>query len=176
LRQGLIGASRLVTEGARQRVVGNDAEADLVRHQHDAPAHLGQHRTEPRHFRRHIPAVIHQIVDPDGDAFDEDEGIGVICGPQLPDEINRRFDRRPAGAALVPVQQVSSQLSGLLGKLNYSSGPSQRDILDFTTQLAVMIRAGISIRAALEGISEQVQNKKFRRILLQVGVRRARRD
>ena len=69
---------------------------------------------------------------------------------------------------LVPVQQVSSQLSGLLGKLNYSSGPSQKDILDFTTQLAVMIRAGISIRAALEGISEQVANTKFRRILLQV--------
>ncbi|MFO0827063.1 MAG: type II secretion system F family protein [Phycisphaerales bacterium] len=66
---------------------------------------------------------------------------------------------------LVPVQQVSSQLSGILAKLNYSSGPSQRDILDFTTQLAVMIRAGISIRAALEGISEQVQNTKFRKIL-----------
>ena len=69
---------------------------------------------------------------------------------------------------LVPVQQVASQFGGLLGKLNYSSGPSQKDILDFTTQLAVMIRAGISIRAALEGISEQVQNQKFRRILVQI--------
>jgi type IV pilus assembly protein PilC len=28
--------------------------------------------------------------------------------------------------------------------LNYNSGPTQKDILDFTTQLAVMIRAGIS--------------------------------
>ena len=52
--------------------------------------------------------------------------------------------------------------------LNYSSGPSRKDILDFTTQLAVMIRAGISIRAALEGISEQVDNPKFRRILMQI--------
>ncbi|MDZ4754603.1 MAG: type II secretion system F family protein [Phycisphaerae bacterium] len=69
---------------------------------------------------------------------------------------------------LVPVQQVSSQLSGVLSKFNYSSGPSQKDILDFTTQLAVMIRAGISIRAALEGIADQVQNKKFRRILQQI--------
>ena len=31
-----------------------------------------------------------------------------------------------------------------------------------------MIRAGISIRAALEGISEQVQNQKFRKILQQI--------
>jgi len=69
---------------------------------------------------------------------------------------------------LVPVQQVTSQLSGILAKLNYSSGPSQKDILDFTTQLAVMIRAGISIRAALEGISEQVANQKFRRILISI--------
>ncbi|MDZ4830251.1 MAG: type II secretion system F family protein [Phycisphaerae bacterium] len=69
---------------------------------------------------------------------------------------------------LVPVQAVSSQLSGILAKLNYTSGPSQRDILDFTTQLAVMIRAGISIRAALEGISEQVQNTKFRKTLLTI--------
>ncbi|MGI9012689.1 MAG: type II secretion system F family protein [Phycisphaerales bacterium] len=49
--------------------------------------------------------------------------------------------------------------------LSYSSGPSQKDIFDFTTQLAVMIRAGISLRTALEGIAEQVQNPKFRRIL-----------
>lgn len=69
---------------------------------------------------------------------------------------------------LSPIQQAASQFSGLLGKLNYSSGPSQKDILDFTTQLAVMIRAGISIRAALEGIGDQVQNQKFRKILLQI--------
>jgi len=52
--------------------------------------------------------------------------------------------------------------------LSFSSGPTQKDILDFTTQLAVMIRAGISIRAALEGIAEQVANPKFKRILMQI--------
>ena len=52
--------------------------------------------------------------------------------------------------------------------LNYSSGPSQKDVLDFTTQLAVMVRAGISLRAALDGIADQVQNPKFRKILAQV--------
>src|SRR6185503_16439628 len=52
--------------------------------------------------------------------------------------------------------------------LNYSSGPSRKDILDFTTQLAVMIRAGISLRASLDGISEQVTNPKFKKILMSI--------
>lgn len=59
--------------------------------------------------------------------------------------------------------------AGALGKglkaLNYSSGPSPRDILNFTTQLAVMIRAGISLRAALDGIADQATNPKFKTIL-----------
>jgi type IV pilus assembly protein PilC len=69
---------------------------------------------------------------------------------------------------LVPVAAGAEDIRAALQKLNYSSGPSQKDILDFTTQLAVMIRAGISIRAALEGISEQVQNQKFKKILQQI--------
>jgi len=69
--------------------------------------------------------------------------------------------------SLVPVQANTKQLGGQIIKaLNYSSGPSQKDILDFTTQLAVMIRAGISLRVALEGIAEQTQNPKFRKILM----------
>ncbi len=66
---------------------------------------------------------------------------------------------------LVPVHTGSGQWAGKVKALNYSSGPSQKDVLDFTTQLAVMIRAGISLRAALDGISEQVANPKFRKIL-----------
>ena len=60
---------------------------------------------------------------------------------------------------------VRTRLAALQEKLAWSSGPSRKDILDFTTQLAVMIRAGISIRQALEGISEQATNVRFRRIL-----------
>ena len=69
---------------------------------------------------------------------------------------------------LVPMAAAGEDFKAVLKKLNSTSGPTQKDILDFTTQLAVMIRAGISIRAALEGISEQVQNQKFRKILLQI--------
>lgn len=44
--------------------------------------------------------------------------------------------------------------------------PSQKHVLDFTTQLAVMMRAGINLRAALEGIGEQTEHPAFRKIIL----------
>jgi type IV pilus assembly protein PilC len=47
-------------------------------------------------------------------------------------------------------------------------GPGAKDVQQFTSQLAVMIRAGISIRAAIEGISDQVENAKFKAMLVQM--------
>ena len=70
---------------------------------------------------------------------------------------------------LVPIQTASMQMGESIKRLlNYSSGPTQRDVLDFTTQLAVMIRAGISLRLALDGISEQITNPKFKRIMMHI--------
>jgi type IV pilus assembly protein PilC len=71
---------------------------------------------------------------------------------------------------LAPIGGVTQAQLGekLKQLLNWSSGPSDKDVLNFTTQLAVMVRAGISLRAALEGISEQTENPKFRHILLQI--------
>ena len=69
---------------------------------------------------------------------------------------------------LAPAVGGESAWKRLNESLSFSAGPSQKDILDFTTQLAVMIRAGISIRSALEGIAEQVANAKFKRILMQI--------
>ncbi len=48
------------------------------------------------------------------------------------------------------------------------SGPSRKDILNFTNQLSVMIRAGISLQEALEAIESQVQNRKFKEMLLDI--------
>ena len=39
-----------------------------------------------------------------------------------------------------------------------SGRPTLKHVLDFTTQLAVMVRAGIGIRSALEGIAEQTEH------------------
>ncbi len=73
--------------------------------------------------------------------------------------------------SLAPTQSAALHARSLKEKLkalNVGSGPSQKDVLDFTTQLAVMIRAGISIRAALDGIADQTDNLAFRNILHQL--------
>jgi type IV pilus assembly protein PilC len=71
--------------------------------------------------------------------------------------------------ALAPVD-ASKAKSSLANVLNFSvsTGPGLKDVSAFTNQLAVMIKAGISIRAAIEGISDQTENPKFKEILLQI--------
>lgn len=44
-------------------------------------------------------------------------------------------------------------------------GPSKKDILNFTNQLAVMVRAGISLQDSLESIAEQNDNQKFKLVI-----------
>jgi type IV pilus assembly protein PilC len=46
--------------------------------------------------------------------------------------------------------------------------PKAKHVLDFTTQLAVMMRAGINLRAALEGIAEQTTHPGFKRVVQQL--------
>ncbi len=56
----------------------------------------------------------------------------------------------------------------LIWNLEFSFGPGAKDVQNFTSQLAVMIRAGISLRAAVDGISEQTENPKFKAMLIQI--------
>jgi type IV pilus assembly protein PilC len=44
-------------------------------------------------------------------------------------------------------------------------GPSKKEILNVTNQLAVMIRAGISLQDCLESIAEQIEKRKFREVI-----------
>ena len=76
---------------------------------------------------------------------------------------------RNQGNQVISLTPISGKKAGLtLKDLNWSSGPSPKDVLGFTTQLAVMVRAGISLRAALESIAEQQENVKFKQILFQI--------
>ena len=68
--------------------------------------------------------------------------------------------------SLAPADQ--GRKSGSALNLSISFGPGAKDVHNFTSQLAVMIRAGISIRAAVEGIADQVQNPKFKVMLNQM--------
>jgi len=60
-----------------------------------------------------------------------------------------------------------SSIGGFLARINEAK-PTKRHVLDFTTQLAVMIRAGINLRAALEGIADQTTHRTFRKIILEL--------
>jgi type IV pilus assembly protein PilC len=49
--------------------------------------------------------------------------------------------------------------------VSFEFGPSKKDILNFTNQLAVMVRAGISLQDSLESIGTQIPKMKFRAIV-----------
>jgi type IV pilus assembly protein PilC len=50
-------------------------------------------------------------------------------------------------------------------------GPSRKDILHFTSQLAVMVRAGISLQDTLDAISQQCTNQKFQTVIRDLKIR-----
>src|SRR5687768_11484924 len=68
--------------------------------------------------------------------------------------------------SLAPADGGGKKKSGF--SINISFGPGAKDVCNFTSQLAVMIRAGISIRAAIEGVAEQTENVKFKAMLTQM--------
>jgi type IV pilus assembly protein PilC len=78
--------------------------------------------------------------------------------------------KQSAKQAKKPVQNKmkTEQNQTVLEKIinfKVESGPSRKDILNFTNQLAVMIRAGISLQESLELIAEQVKKEKFKAVL-----------
>jgi len=60
--------------------------------------------------------------------------------------------------------------NGLMSKFRELNAgkPTQKHVLDFTAQLAVMIRAGINIRTALEGISDQTTHAGFKKVIVKL--------
>ncbi|MHC4061048.1 MAG: type II secretion system F family protein [Planctomycetota bacterium] len=94
----------------------------------------------------------------------EEDSVAVLDEPaegqtpstEAPDEL--QADDRSTGAP----QQGRLQN---IRNFRVEFGPGRKDILSFTNQLAVMIRAGISLQDALESIAEQNENTKFRAII-----------
>jgi type IV pilus assembly protein PilC len=78
---------------------------------------------------------------------------------------------RGQGLFLLNVAPLAAGGKSVLDRLRSVSlemGPNLKDVLAFTNQLAVMIKAGISIREAIDGIGRQVTNPKFRKMIAQV--------
>jgi type IV pilus assembly protein PilC len=107
-----------------------------------------------------MPSYRYEIKGADG-AISQ----GVLAAASLAAASQMLRSRGGYILALLPAD--SGRRSSVLN-LSFSFGPSARDVQNFTSQLAVMIKAGISLRAAVEGISEQVVNPKFKDILVQI--------
>lgn len=75
---------------------------------------------------------------------------------------------RARGETIVHIATAANAVKVPWYKQSYSLGPSAADIQNFTNQLAVMLRAGISLRAAVEAIAEQTANPKFKGMLEQI--------
>jgi type IV pilus assembly protein PilC len=68
-------------------------------------------------------------------------------------------------------KKSSKSDDGLMAKINsfrIEFGPSLKDIQAFTNQLAVMLKAGINIRDAIDAIADQVPNLRFQTVLREV--------
>ena len=77
---------------------------------------------------------------------------------------------RNYGGYLLNVQPMVGGGSFLEKMQNFrvEFGPSLKDLYTFTNQLAVMIRAGINIRNAISDIGDQVENMKFKAMIVQI--------
>ena len=93
---------------------------------------------------------------------------GVIEAENLLQATGALRERGGAILNILPVETRPRNLLETLRKVNFQRGPNLKDIQNFTSELAVMIKAGISIRNAIDGISEQVENPKFKKVILQI--------
>lgn len=93
--------------------------------------------------------------------------VGVMASDSVATaaSVLRNQGHRVVSVAPVLAAGATSGLMAKLAELN-AGKPRQRHVLEFTTQLAVMIRAGINLRAALDGIADQTEHPLFKKIIL----------
>jgi len=107
------------------------------------------------------------------------EAAGVVAEGQqqtekLPEQVQpdqesaRRGSATPRQASALTNTGGNRQQIALQKIRNFKveCGPSKKDILNFTKQLAIMVRAGISLQDSLESIAEQMEKEKFKLIII----------
>ncbi|MEO0512846.1 MAG: type II secretion system F family protein [Planctomycetota bacterium] len=111
-----------------------------------------------------MTAYKYQALDASGAAK-----VGVIGASSLEQAAGQLRAQGLRISTLAPSrsQDGGESLLEKLNELNHGK-PQAKHVLDFTTQLAVMIRAGINLRAALEGISEQTDHPGFKKVVLRM--------
>ena len=105
-----------------------------------------------------MPSYRYQAFDASGAAK-----VGVLAADSLD---NAALALRQQGLRITSIAPSNTGGSGNASlaekwaELNHGQ-PKPKHVLEFTTQLAVMIRAGINLRSALEGISDQTEHPVF---------------
>ena len=110
-----------------------------------------------------MPSFKYQVRDSAGQV-----SAGVL---QAPSQAEATGQLRRQGQTVLNMAAVEQGPRGFLEALRsvkIESGPGLKDVHNFTNQLAVMIKAGINIRDAIDGVGEQVPNQKFKKIILQI--------
>jgi len=110
-----------------------------------------------------MPTFKYEVQDSSGQVVSD-----TVTAPSMADATNMVRSR----GYLLNITPVAGGGAGgggnLLAKMRsvqIEAGPGLKDILNFTNQLAVMIKAGINIRNAIGNIAEQTTNMKFRRMI-----------
>jgi type IV pilus assembly protein PilC len=97
------------------------------------------------------------------------KGATAVAERRHPDRAPWDQDRSSQESASTPKYSARKARQGAwqkVGQFKVEFGPSRKDILNFTNQLAVMVRAGISLQDSLEAIAEQNDNQKFRVVIM----------
>ena len=100
-----------------------------------------------------------------------DSGGGVSSGMISASSVTEAAQLLRGQGSVLDIAPAAGPASWLakLRSISIDLGPGLKDVMNFTSQLSVMIKAGISIRAAVDGVAEQTENPKFHRIVQQLG-------
>ena len=94
-----------------------------------------------------------------------ESSAAVATNPEQ-DTTSQQKSRPRPGAWRHPAGEQQETTLQKIQNFRVEFGPSSKDILNFTNQLAIMIRAGISLPDALESIAEQHDNQKFKVVIM----------
>lgn len=100
----------------------------------------------------------------------QNKGATAVAEPRRGDQPSWEHQDRDEGYSTSAAKHSSAKRGQdalqKLTRFKVEFGPSRKDILNFTNQLAVMVRAGISLQDSLEAIAEQNENQKFKLVIM----------
>jgi type IV pilus assembly protein PilC len=94
--------------------------------------------------------------------------VGVLAADSVATAANILRNQGAHVLQVTPVASSGFDTTGWAQKFaELNAGkPKAKHVLDFTTQLAVMMRAGINLRSALEGIADQTTHPGFKKVIV----------